>query len=365
MDENQKFSGLSLFSSLKPLSPFPFSLSPFPFPLFPFPFPLFPFPFPLSPTPHSLPMKSRWWIYQQERFPVFKHGLLIAAFSSAAVSYSFLLRDRLGSQSLLRSPGSLLIAFVILFLFFLQLRIADEFKDYKEDCRYRPYRPVPRGLIALWELGIVAIAAGVIQFGLALSMGMPMVLLLVGIWGYIGLMSAEFFVPRWLKAHPIAYLLTHALVTPLIALYGTACDWLAVGSSFPSEILYFLLVSLLGSIVFEVGRKIHQPQDEEPGVQSYSSLWGHQRAATVWLALVLGLALTVLTAVMPLQFLAPTLLALLVLMTVSILVTWQFLFRPSANKRLSFETMSGVWLLVGYSWVGIIPLLIQEITSLK
>src|SRR5207247_10262010 len=37
------------------------------------------------------------------------------------------------------------ISFVTCLLFFLQLRIADEFKDFEEDSKYRPYRAVPRG----------------------------------------------------------------------------------------------------------------------------------------------------------------------------------------------------------------------------
>ena len=37
----------------------------------------------------------------------------------------------------------------------LQLRLADEFKDFEEDSRYRPYRPVPRGLVSLRDLAWV------------------------------------------------------------------------------------------------------------------------------------------------------------------------------------------------------------------
>lgn len=88
----------------------------------------------------------RWWVYQRERFPVFAHGALIAAFSASAVCYSALVRgaDRV-------ALGSLAVAFGTAFLFFLQLRIADEFKDFAEDARFRPYRPVPRGLVTLRE----------------------------------------------------------------------------------------------------------------------------------------------------------------------------------------------------------------------
>jgi len=31
-------------------------------------------------------MPNRWWIYQEERFPIFGHGPLILAFSLSAMS---------------------------------------------------------------------------------------------------------------------------------------------------------------------------------------------------------------------------------------------------------------------------------------
>ena len=96
-------------------------------------------------------MANRWWVYQRERFPVVAHGVLIAAFSFSAVSFSRLLRG----DVTLPSPATAATAFVTAFLFFLQLRLADEFKDFEEDSRYRPYRPVPRGLVTLRELGVL------------------------------------------------------------------------------------------------------------------------------------------------------------------------------------------------------------------
>ena len=41
--------------------------------------------------------------------------------------------------------GVFITMFVVAFLQFLMVRIIDEFKDYEEDKKYRPYRPVPRG----------------------------------------------------------------------------------------------------------------------------------------------------------------------------------------------------------------------------
>src|SRR5262249_35693743 len=72
---------------------------------------------------------SRWWTYQRERFPVLAHGPLIAAFSLSAVSFSSLLRGR----TELPDAKTAVVAFATSFLFFLQLRLADEFKDFEED----------------------------------------------------------------------------------------------------------------------------------------------------------------------------------------------------------------------------------------
>src|SRR5580658_10731690 len=111
-------------------------------------------------------MANRWWIYQRERFPVFAHTPIIAAFSLSAVSYSALIR---GAHHL-PAWQPCVVAFASSFLFFLQLRIADEFKDFEEDSRYRPYRAVPRGLVTLRELGVLGAGAAAIQLVLGLAL---------------------------------------------------------------------------------------------------------------------------------------------------------------------------------------------------
>src|SRR6266536_6529596 len=146
---------------------------------------------------------ARWWVYQRERFPLLGHGPLIAAFSFSAICFSALLRG----QRELPPARTFLVAFGTAFLFFLQLRIADEFKDFDEDRRYRPYRPVPRGLVRLPELPGVFVLAALIQLGLALWLEPSLLLLLAPTWTYLALMSKEFFVAERLKKRPILYIL--------------------------------------------------------------------------------------------------------------------------------------------------------------
>lgn len=303
--------------------------------------------------------KNRWLIYLDERFPLVKNGLLIAVFAAAAVGYAAVLARETPTAQPISLPSVMLIAFLTLFLFFFQLRVADEFKDYADDAQFRSYRPVPRGLVSLQELGILAIAAGVIQFGLAFSLGWGMVLWLAIVWGYIGLMRQEFFAPEWLKAHPVLYMLSHMVVMPLMALYASACFWLPAGLGLPTTLGWFLLVSYFNGMVIEIGRKIRAPQGEETGVETYSALWGRPNAVAVWLAVMGGLAIATLLAAHAIQFLPLVVLLLLPLLTAATIVSWRFLSHPTTRWAKGFEWISGLGTLLVYASLGILPLFLQ------
>ena len=294
-------------------------------------------------------MLKRWWIYQQERFPILKHGMLILVFSSATVLYSALLSDRTPNSR------SLLVAFLTFFLFFLQLRIIDEFKDYNEDRRYRPYRPVPRGLIDLKELGIVGILGAAIQLYLAYSLSIDLAILLGLVWIYMLLMSQEFFLKPFLKTHPILYLISHNLILPLICLYGSACDWLVAKESMPLEILWFLVASSSTGLVIEIGRKIRAPQDEEVGVETYSVLWGRDNAVLVWCFVILLSSVSSYFAAEQIGFSRPFGFLLFILGTGVSLIAYVFFNRPTRKGAKLIDTMSGLWTLSIYLSLGIVP----------
>jgi 4-hydroxybenzoate polyprenyltransferase len=295
---------------------------------------------------------QRWWVYQRERFPVVAHGFLIAAFSSAAVCFSALLRGQAAPPPLL----TLGVAFGTAFLFFLQLRIADEFKDFEEDSRFRPYRPVPRGLVSLRELGMVGVAAALVQLLLGLALSPTLVLLLAGVWVYLALMSKEFFIGGWLKEHPIPYMVSHMVIIPLVDFYATACDWWPTGGP-PHGLAWFVAASYFNGIVIEVGRKVRAPADEEVGVNTYSALWGPRIAVLVWLGAMLTTAGCALLAAVQVSFVVPMAVVLAVMLLVAGVVAWRFQARlvPGGGKLI--ETLSGVWTLLLYLSVGTVPLL--------
>jgi len=294
---------------------------------------------------------GRWWIYQRERFPLAAHGLLVAAFSLGAIAYSAALR---GAGTL---PGrrAAAVAFVSAFLFFLQLRIADEFKDAAEDRRWRPYRPVPRGLIALRELGWLGAAAAALQVAAAAWLDWRMVALLLVTWTYLGLMSREFFARAWLLARPFTYAWTHMLIMPLVDFYVTACDWIPAAGAPPAGLGWFIAASLSNGFVLEIGRKIRAPADEERGVRTYSKLWGRRGALAAWgaaLLLTTGCALAAGGLIGRARSVAAVLGSLL---TLAALAGASFLARPRPGRGRWFEGLSGLWTLALYVTVGLVP----------
>ena len=296
---------------------------------------------------------NRWIVYQRERFPLAAHAPLVAAFSASAVCFSSLARGHVAVPP----AASLVVAFATSLLFFLQLRIADEMKDAEEDARFRPYRPVPRGLVTLRELRRLGLAAAAAQLGLALWLDPALVWLLLVPWCWLALMTREFFVPRWLRAHPIVYMTSHMLILPLIDLYATACDWRVGGEgAAPGGLTWFLIVSYLNGIVIEIGRKTRAPVDEEHGVETYSALWGARRAAHAWLLAVMVTALAAWAASARIGTAHASVLLLGLLFVTCGVVARKFATDARSGAGKSIELMAGVWTLLMYVGLGAAPL---------
>ena len=298
---------------------------------------------------------NRWWIYQRERFPILAHGLLIAAFSLSALCASALLRGQIVLPGL--TPA--VVAFVTAFLFFLQLRIADEFKDFEEDARFRPYRPVPRGLVTLRELGVLGFIAALCQLALAFLLQLDLVLLLLVVWLYLALMSKEFFLGPWLRTRPILYLLSHMLIIPLVDLYTTACDWWPTGLGPPAGLNWFLAVSYCNGIVLELGRKIRGPQQEERGVETYSALWGCRYAVSAWFGAVVLNGGVAAAAAWQIDFFLPVAFVIAILIIAAGWLAWRFLDDPSPRASKWIDALSGIWTLLMYLNLGVIPLALR------
>ena len=298
---------------------------------------------------------NRWWVYQKERFPLAAYAPLIAAFGYAAVGYSALARGA-------AVPGwrQALVAFLTSLLFFLELRLADEFKDFEDDLQYRSYRPVQRGLVKLRELAWIAAGCAALQLLLALWLSVRLLPVLGITWAYVLLMSKEFFVPKWLKRHALLYMLSHMIITPMIFLYASACDWITAGSSRPANgLLWMLAVGYFNGMVVEIGRKVRAPEDEENGVETYSFLWGRQNAVFAWLSVNAITAAFAYVAAREIHITRVAMSLLLPALAASAVAAGAFLANSKKGRGKWIEGMSGVWALLTYLSLGPLPVFLR------
>ncbi|MDH4181700.1 MAG: hypothetical protein OEV46_06780 [Betaproteobacteria bacterium] len=311
---------------------------------------------PAAVPPLEADTASRWWTYQRERFPLAAMGTLACVLACSALAFSALVRD---ADALPAAWNAFAVAASALLLF-AQMRVLDEFKDADDDRAFRPYRPVPRGLVTLGELGWIGASAAIAQLALALSVDARLAWLLAGVWAYLGLMAAEFFAADWLKARPLAYLASHVPVSGGIAFYLTAFDWLPAGADAHPALAWWAACAVGAATLLEIGRKIRAPVDEERGVVTYTAAWGRDGAIVAWLAagaatLVAGwLAARAIGLAGPFAALAATLAIL------AALSGTRYLSRPVRARARQIETLSGIATLALYAGLGPLGLVVAS-----
>ncbi|MGJ3246815.1 MAG: hypothetical protein ACFE0I_12155 [Elainellaceae cyanobacterium] len=303
-------------------------------------------------------MANRWWIYQQQQFPLLRNSLLAGGLSLASVSHSVLLRAR-ALEELPIDPilwiGTILIAFIGTLLFFLQLQIIQEFQGTDKKGRYTLSRPVAEGLVSLKELGILGICAGIVQLGLSLSLNISLLLPLIVLWGFITLKHYHFFAELWLDAHPFVKTIAHAAAVPIASFYATACDWISVQIVPPPGLIWFLLVGWLSWLAIAIARNLHPSS-----AQSNATIplrWSPQIAMRAWLGIIWLLTLTLFLSSMYVQFVFIMMLMLVALLAGSIYLAWRFVIRPAPQWGMRLEAIAQLWLVLAYLGIGPLALL--------
>jgi len=293
------------------------------------------------------------WTYQKERFPLARTVPLLAVFSAASISVSAEMAGRP-----LPGWGAFVAGFAVAMLLFFQMRVCDEYKDLEDDKRYRPDRPIPRGLISLRAVLTLGLVSLPVTAFAAWAWHPPLLWLLGVVWLWLLAMTAEFGVPRWLKARPVLYLASHMAIMPLIDLLLTAMEWLPAGT--PAFWLgLFLALSFVNGCVLEIGRKLWAPQNEIDGVDTYSGLWGPRKAALIWAACVVvswGLLVGVgaATGVVWVAALLGGAGAFLCLRAAAAYVA-----APTAAAQKRLDTVAGLWVFACYALAGFAPLIVR------
>ena len=337
-------------------------------------------------------------IYLNERFPLGKNSFFVLIFTLSGYIYAGLLYNSKIIKSILSKEVNrvpllwdkeidkvpmiwykLLPLFIIIFMFFFQLRITDEFKDYEEDLKYRPYRPVQRGIISLKALGKIGIATIIIQIILAHVINSKLIYFMLLVWIYMFLMTKEFFIKNWLTERILIYALSHVVIMIFITLVILKGTGYILESHF-LETLYLSLeryeknifigliplfaLNYLNGIVLEIGRKTRKANEEEYGVQTYSKLWGRKKAVFILCILYAIEYILVLLGLsnMYKEFFMTGTLILTITLVISIYFMIKFLKKDLTGKIP--ENISGIWILISSMNMGLIQYAVFYILSL-
>lgn len=287
-----------------------------------------------------------WWIYQRERFPLLAYLPLVVVFSTAISSYALVIVD----VSENGRPAFIGLGTLLALAFFMLLRISDEFKDYADDCQFRPYRAVPRGVVSLPQLGRLAVLLLIGQLAMVVWIDIYRLPLLLLIWAYLLAMHHEFYNASWLKQHPVIYLFSHMLIMPLIGLGVLIASPLSIELLFDIALWPIYALTFMTGLLLEIGRKLRAVKDEEAGVETYTVLWGGN-AVIIWLGILIGNALLAGFIASQLDLLIMGIVICGTFIMVSLLFVGLFMNHYGQSSAMSgkvFELLSSAWILVTY-----------------
>lgn len=218
---------------------------------------------------------KKWYTYQKERFPILTYGSYCFCIVFGTFCFSSCCKscNLLGEECTLNYI-LLIPMFFVGILQFLMVRIIDEFKDYEEDSKYRPYRPVPRGLITLKELKVLFIICAILQLTITFIVNPKSLILLLVVWLFFATMSKGFFIKKVLDKHILLEVLLDEFLLPFTVLYLSSfvCEFL------PENIWQLLLFTYIVSWIIEIARKIRCKEAEEKGVKTYTAVFGIPKA---------------------------------------------------------------------------------------
>ncbi len=298
---------------------------------------------------------KKWYTYQKERFPILMYGTYIFAIVFGVFAFvTFIERT-----SFYNNPQSYLMGelnpvewktiipmFIVAFLQFLMVRIVDEFKDYEEDCKYRPYRPVPRGLIKLKELKVLFIICVILQVAITMYTNhYGGILFLLILWLFFAIMSKGFFIKEFLSEHILCEVFLDELLMPLLVIYLSSfvCEVNLV------SIWKLLLLSYIISWIVEIARKVRCKEDEENGVKTYTYVFGIKKAMLI-LSILETILMIIHTNILGKNYL------LLTIGSYTIAILINILFGIRQNRKLAKITgiSANIYILLSYLSLGLL-----------
>lgn len=277
-------------------------------------------------------------VYLSEMFPITSFlGTLLTAF---AIQLVYLRLFGIPAQY----HYQMLLSGIVITAVTLLIRIMDELKDYEDDKKNFPDRPLPSGRVLLGDLKVLAAIciAAILLPGFSSK-----TLLLFGFFTFIYtvLMYKWFFIEGIMRKNlPLAFITHHPIViiNILYLLLG-----LSVSFSVDMSKAFLVLPISLIFTNWEIARKIRMPQDET-SYTTYSKIFGPRPAMLV--SILLQAIYTVAVFVIFSQLDSPLYLKVVfaVVMCLFFIPSFRFLFTLTLKSPLKNNAEGQILTVIGF-----------------
>lgn len=224
-------------------------------------------------------MFKRILIYLNEMFPI--TAIIGSVISAVAVELVYMRLYGIAPSW----SYQLLIPGLVLALISLLIRVMDEFKDYLDDLRNFPERPLPSGRVKASDLKVLGFFCVLASIFLSAT-SKPLILWNLLTLCFTGLMLKWFFIEDIMRKNlPLAFITHHPIVIFNFVYIILAC--MEMNPAVGYDKWYFVLPLCLMYTNWEVMRKIRAPE-QETSYTTYSKIFGPRVAMTIALVLQLS-----------------------------------------------------------------------------
>lgn len=284
-------------------------------------------------------MLKRLAIYLNEMFPITSFiGTLLTAF---AFQLSYL--------RLFSNPTSfhyqMLLSGIVITAVTLLIRVMDEFKDFEDDKRNFPNRPLPSGKVRSSDLKALAAVCVALIVLLSLTSIKLFFFSLITL-GYTVLMLKWFFIENKMRQSlPLAFLSHHPIV--IFNVVYLLLGMIETFSGLDWSKAYLVLPVALIFTNWEIARKIRSPKDET-AYTTYSKIWGPRVAIVV--SILLQITYTSSVSLIFTHLGAPFFLkaVFLVFMLIMMIPSLRFLINLKLKAPLKTNAESQILLILGF-----------------
>ncbi len=284
-------------------------------------------------------MLKRLAIYLNEMFPITSFiGTLLTAF---AIQLSYL---RLFSNPT-KFHYQMLLSGIVITAVTLLIRIMDEFKDFEDDKRNFPNRPLPSGKVHSSDLKVLAFVCVALILLLSLTSINLFIFSLITL-GYTLLMLKWFFIENKMRQSlPLAFLSHHPIV--IFNVVYLLLGMIETFSDLDWSKAYLVLPVALIFTNWEIARKIRSPKDET-AYTTYSKIWGPRVAIAV--SILLQMAYTTSVSLIFIHLGTPVFLrtVFLVFMLIMMIPSARFLIDLKFKAPLKTNAESQILLILGF-----------------